>query len=124
MSAPNTCHWCGKKIRWVCHTEWENAGFRPPPKCYGGCRTDSYEPAPKPSGWTLMPGAARAGEPDVYRCNDCGDHRFGERKRRIKSRHRLYNKPGPGGNGYFCSNNCAAAWGRAAVRKGCTCPLR
>jgi hypothetical protein len=107
---PDTCRWCGRKLRWKCHTAWEDADS-PPRRCrheesvgnYARVRCDSrtFE---RPEEGTRF-----------WRCSKGHDN--GPR-RQIAHRERRYKAPGAYGDGFFCGLDCGFAFGVSMARLG------
>jgi len=102
-----TCLWCGRKLGWVCDTTYETVA-REKFKCWSCDRetpASEYSEEDRASGRLLYCGSPCYGMMETTR-------------RRIVSRRRRYAKPGPNGDGLFCSGGCAQAFGRQAASNG------
>jgi hypothetical protein len=106
-----TCLWCGKKLIFFCHTEWENTGKEGPDTChYCDCKAEKGEPDPDEyeEGFHF-PG---------YRCPKCHRPVIPRKIRKVASRRRFWDKPGYAGSGYFCTLRCGHSFAVDAARNG------
>ena len=90
-NAPGTCLWCGRKLRMVYHTEKERTdAVRPPSKChFCGSR----------KGFTPL-------EDRRFECKGCYAEVYGDHVYHVVKRTPFYDKPGPRGDGLFCTLEC------------------
>lgn len=104
---PGTCLWCGRRLRWVCSTEWEVAKELRPRRCLVaiGVYRDGT------CGSTTIEGDAEHG----WHCEHGHSVPY---RRRIKSRTRRHDGPGAYGDGFFCNLDCARRFGLTFARAG------
>lgn len=112
MSA--TCLMCGKRLSFLCDTKWQATPVPPCPEC-GGNRYVAREQ-------TFNRDLARNEDGGkVFRCSHCEPDEpvpKGWKERTIVSRERYRDRPGPYGDGCFCSLNCGYRFGVASARAG------
>lgn len=111
MSAAR-CLYCDKPLSFRCDTKYEKQPVPPCPECGG----EQYVASSTHGiGYEAVPG------PRVLHCNSCaGKHSVprGWRERKVVSRERYRDKPGPYGDGFFCSLTCGYRFGVASARAG------
>jgi len=107
-----TCLWCGKKLVYFCHTEFENTD-KIAPACCPRCDRKPVKGDPDPrefdEDFGHLPG---------WKCPECEGPVFSRKVRRVASRERIWKKPGYRGTGLFCTLNCAHKFAVAAARNG------
>jgi ribosomal protein L37AE/L43A len=92
---PGTCLWCGRKLRMSYFTEKQRTDKpRPPSSCHY-CNSGE--------GFTHV-------EDTVYECKKCGTESHGGYVYKITKREAIHDKPGPKGDGFFCTLPCAYAF--------------
>jgi hypothetical protein len=103
---------CERALSFRCDTKWERQPVPPCPECGGEqyvARTTTGV------GYEAVPG------PRKLHCNGCGgehDVPRGWSERKIVSRAPYRDKPGPYGDGFFCSLNCGYRFAIAAAKAG------
>lgn len=107
------CINCGRRLSRVAHTEFED--------------TDKWRSRRKTCNYILCfedreCGALIEWEPEhgcaAGKCSRCEALYSDKRVRRVKSRTYRYDKPGPYGDGFFCSLSCGHVFGVAAAKAG------
>jgi len=106
------CLYCGKPLSFRCNTKWERQPVPPCPLCGG----EQYVARTTTGiGYEAVPG------PRKLHCNCCGEEHGvprGWSERKIVSRERYHDKPGPYGSGFFCSQTCGFHFGIGAAQAG------
>jgi hypothetical protein len=108
------CLFCDKPLSFRCHTEWEDTPIPPCDHC-GGRRYVCHEQVLNPTTAHNEDGRK------VFRCSNCEPDEpvlKGWKARTVKSRKRWHDKPGPYGDGFFCSLTCGYRFGVAAAKAG------
>lgn len=109
MSAAR-CLYCDKPLVFKCDTKWQKNPVPPCPDCGGEQHVQ---------GASYYRGVGE-GERKLY-CNACDalhDLPKGWKERTVASRERYRDKPGPYGDGFFCSLTCGYRFGVAAAKAG------
>lgn len=104
---PDTCLWCGDRLRHSYDTVKEQTGKRAAPagECYS-CMGHEYKRI-GPDDWD-----------QPFACASCGTPYYGRKVERIVSRTQRSEKPGAYADGYFCTGVCARYFATAAARNG------
>lgn len=106
------CLFCAKKLGWVCDTVYITDATTAPRRC--GSRIDSFDNGFRE---TRRCKATRFKQTDDgWKCTEC--RWLHEGRRKIVKRTRRYLRPGPNGDGLFCSKEHGWKFGLLAGRAG------
>lgn len=107
------CLFCGKRLGWVCKTEYAIDKTRPPRSC--GSRRSTYENGFRDDFRCRSKAFTFSAAREAWTCNECGECHLGRRS--VASRTRVYSAVGPNGDGFFCSKEHGWRFGVHAARK-------
>lgn len=106
------CLYCSKKLVWVCDTTYRVDETRAPRVC--GAHLYRFEDGAKMR--TSCKSRRFSKTDDGWKCKECNAIHSG--RRQITKRVHRYDKPGPNGDGLFCSKTHGWRFGILAARAG------